>query len=405
MATRQIGGLRRLPGAVYLLLATLAALHGSAAGKYASPYCPTTGDCSCNFIETDHEFDCPPVEPDISVRIKPNERVHIDCPTNKDNVYERLPRMQLGNIPMVRIQKCPTPAGGTAYMAILGRLGMQHTRTLMLSNGGSALVRQHLTGLVELERLIIQKNHLTELPDDLFADVRNLTWLNMRSNTVHLTVNLFRDLEQLEYLELGYNSIKSLRPGMFHSQRRLRSLNLWGNSLRYLTQAELEGLASVQDLDLSGNDLETMEVGVFDGMAGLNNVHLSSNPLRALPDGLLAHTKNLTRFMLTNNRVAMETLPARLFAELPALERVEVVCGLERLPGDLFAGTVNVTNVTLAGNLLSTLPVEIFRGLRRLLELDLSGNQLVQLEDGMFDSLEALVVLRLSNNRLMTIAE
>lgn len=396
--------------ALLAAIAVLASVVTDTSAKYLNPRCPATDKCSCNFIDTDYEFDCPPFEAEITVHVKPSERVHVDCHTSKDDVYKRLPglqlsTMQLGNISMVRIQNCPTPSGGTPYKAILDQLGVQHARTLMLSNGGNALVRPHLAGLHDLERLIIQKNRLTELPDDLFADVGNLKWLDMRSNSVHLTMNIFRDLGKLEFLELGYNGLKSLKPGMFHNQKQLRYLNLWGNSLKYLTQSELEGLSSVQDFDLSGNDLETMEQGVFDSMTGLSNVHLSLNSFHALPEGLLTHAKNLTRFTLSDNRAVMDTLPAALFADLPMLERVEVSCGLVQLPKDLFARSENIKNITLSENMLSTLPLGIFDGLSRVLDLDLSSNKLTLLEDGIFASLESVIVLRLSNNQLPSLSE
>lgn len=381
-----------------------------ASPKYVKPRCPTNENCSCNFFDKDYEFDCPPFEAEITVHVKPSDSIQVHCHTGKDDVYKRLPdlnlsAMELGNIPSVRIANCPTPSGGMPYKAILGQLHVQHARTLVLSNGGNTLVRSHLAGLHDLERLVIQKSRLTELPDDLFADVGNLTWLDMRSNSVHLTVNIFRDLGKLVYLELGYNGLKSLKPGMFHNQQQLRYLNLWGNSLKYLTQAELEGLSSVQDFDLSGNDLETMEPGVFDTMTGLSNVHLSLNLFTALPDGLLAHAKNLTRFTLSENRAVMDTLPAGLFADLPLLERVEVSSGLVQLPKDLFARSENLKNITLSENKLSTLPLGIFDGLTRVLDLDLSSNKLVLLEDGIFGSLESVLVLRLSNNQLTSLSE
>lgn len=397
----------RRPLLLLLLVAVLiVSTVDNVAAKYANRNCPANMQtCSCNYIDVDYEIDCPPKEPDVSILVKHNGQVQIDCHSDRDTVYANLPLMQLGNITTIRFQKCPSPFGGTSYAAIMKQLGILNARTVLLFFGGSSLVRSHFAGFENLERLVLQKNGLTELPADLFADFKNLAWLNIGSNAVHLPVGIFDSLSKLKYLELGYNSLKSLRPGLFQGQKHLESLNLWGNNLTYLTQAELEGLESVLELDLSANMLETMEVGVFDGLTRLNHVHLSSNPIRELPSGLLAKT-NLSEFALRDNRATMESLPAEFFANLPSMEKVVMEeCGLKALPKGLFANSTMVLKVSFAHNKLEMLEKGVFDGMARLTELDLSSNELTLVEDGIFETQESLKVLRLTDNRLTDISE
>lgn len=384
-----------------LLLSTCLAMPSYNRNRFA---CPATSNCSCNFIESNIEVECPPFEPEITVSLQPTKYVQIECQTSSDRVYEKLPAMQLGNISMVRFKRCPPPSG-SSYHAVLGHLGIGNTRTLFVENGGSSMVRQHFTGFRDLERLHINGKEMSEMPDDLFDDVKQIRWLSLRSNNLDLPVNIFRSLEKLENIELGHNSLTSLTPGIFSNQHQLKNLNLWGNDLRNLTKAELNGVTSIQELDLSANLLESLEAGVFDQMANLTDINLSSNPLVALPEGLFAANQNLTRIRLLNNKVPMLTLPSRLLANLTRLDSVSISCGLSSLPDDLFADSVNVKNITFSGNSLQTLPVGLFVGLVRVLEVDLSKNKLQRLDDGVFEQLEAVRVLRLSQNQLETISE
>lgn len=367
--------------------------------------CPSTSSCSCNFIESDIEVDCPPFDPEITVRVQPKKYVQIECLTTSDKVYEKIPHMHLGNISMVRFKRCPPPPSGSSFHAVLGHLGIRNTRTLFIVNGGSSLVRQHLSGFKELDRLEINGNELSELPADLFDDVNKIRWLSLRSNSLHLPMNIFNSLENLVNLELGYNSLKSLTPGLFRHQLHLQNLNLWGNELKYLTRAELEGVSSIEILDLSANDLESLEAGVFEHLTNLTDINLSSNQLTSLPDGLFVTNLNLTRFRMLENKVAMETLPAGLFANLTLLESVQIKCGLTHLPSNLFEESFNLVNISLAGNQLRTLPKTLFEGLVHMFELDLSENRLQSLDDELFDALEGVHVLRLSGNQLESISE
>lgn len=367
--------------------------------------CPSTPSCSCNYIESDIEVECPPFEPEITVRLQPQKYVQIECQTSNEMVYEKIPPMQLGNISMVRFKRCPPPTGGSSFQAVLMRLGIRNTRTLFIVNSGSSMVRQHLSGFEDLERLNINGNEMSELPEDLFDDVNQIKWLSLRSNNLHLPVKIFRRLEYLENLELGYTSLKSLSPGILSHQYRLKNLNLWGNELKHLTKAELQGVKSIQELDLSANLLETLEAGIFDEMTNLTEINLSSNQLTSLPQDLFANNKILTKIRLLDNKVAIVTLPPRFLANLNQLDSVNIRCGLSTLPNDIFEGSINIKNITFSGNSLQTLPNGLFNGLSRVLELDLSQNELKQLEDGMFESMESVRVLRLSQNRLESISE
>lgn len=369
--------------------------------------CPSTTSCSCTYIFNDYEISCPEIQPSVIVKTAPGEKVEIECMSTDEKVYTKLPEMNLGDVTSVQFRRCPLPMGSSLHR-ILERLGVRRTRTMVfLSYGadlGGSLVRQHLSGLHELQRLVLSGNGLSELPDDLFDDVGNLTWLDLRSNKVHLPVNIFRNLHKLEYLELGYNNLNKLENGIFRNQHNLKHLNLWGNNLQHLTKDSFLGVSSIVELDLSDNKIETLQPDVFEHLTNLTNINLNANRFSSLPTGLFSKNKNLKQIRLMDNRIALESLPSGFLSALPELEEVNIRCNVKSVPGNMFTGSSNIRNVTMASNALTMLPAELFADQTNLLDLDLSDNQLYELPDDILMNTRSLIVLRLSNNQLSKIS-
>lgn len=366
--------------------------------------CPTTTSCSCSYMLNDYEISCPEIDPSVIVKVEPGKYVQIDCMTTDEKVYTKLPEMSIGDITQVQFRRCPLPIGSSIHR-ILDRLGVRRTRSLIfLSYGadlGGSLVRQHLGGLHELQRLVLSGNGLSNLPEDLFDDVGNLTWLDLRSNKVHLPVDIFRNLHKLEYLELGYNNLNGLESGVFRNQHNLKHLNLWGNNLQHLARDSFQGVSSIVELDLSGNNIEILQPDVFEFLNNLTNINLNANRFSSLPIGLFGKNKQLKQIRLMDNRVELETVPSGFLSELPSLEEVNIVrCNMKTVPNDLFRDSPNIRNITMSANALAKLPSGLFADQRNLLDLDFSDNQLYELPDDLFVNTRSIIVLRLSNNQL-----
>ncbi|XP_036324422.1 protein toll [Rhagoletis pomonella] len=363
--------------------------------------------CQCSTMPSRFEIQCPPMDfnQKFTLQISPGEHVQIECDRVDAREYSLLPRMSIGVSKIVQIRHCPLP-GHTPIARLFEHLGITKVNYLMFESGelGANLTRHHLSDLENLAHLRFSSNSLTHMPEDLFADLRNLNWLDLRSNNVNLTEKLFEPLKSLTFLELGHNNLKTLPKGIFKNQQKLLHLNLWGNQLRNLTKDVFEDATALTDIDLSANNIETFAPDVFQPLTNLSSIYINANHIRDLPYGLFANNKNLTEFRLINNRVALISLPSGLFANLPHLKDVRLTCELEAVPEDLFKNSTKLTNLTMKENMLTTLPAKLLFDQPELYDLDLTHNRLQTLPDGLFQNTRNLVELRLSHNQLTEIS-
>lgn len=365
-------------------------------------------DCECS-PGTEFEVTCPRNHTNIAVRVEPHTqnavRVEIECHIiGDDKVYGLLPDLNIGNTDSVKFKWCPMPIG-TSVKGIMDKLGIQRVQTLTFSSRSDVtLVRQQLRGLDTLRNLRFN-GPISHLPEDLFDDLANITSLELRSSKVHLPEKIFQNLRELEFLELGSNNLSKLEAGVFRNQNKLKRLNLYSNNLKNLTKESFMGATSITDLDISANDIEILQSDLFENFVNMTNINLNGNRFIKLPEGLFRLNKNLVKIRLMNNRVDLKTLPNGFLAHLPHLDEVIIRCNVQTLPDDFLIESVNVRNITLEWNALTTLPERIFDSQNELLDLNLSFNNLTTLPDLLFNNTKKLLVLRLSHNQLHEISQ
>ncbi|XP_030369790.1 protein toll [Scaptodrosophila lebanonensis] len=364
--------------------------------------------CLCSRSMSEYEIYCPPntYNPKFKLTIRSGSNVQIECNLTDASEYKSLPKLSIGQIDGVQIQRCPLP-GYTPIAGILDHLGIESPKMLIFesNNLGVNLTRKHLDRLHNLKRLRFTSRRLTYIPFDFLSDLRNLSWLDLRSNIVELPAHLFDNLTSLEFLELGSNNLQQLPHGLFRNLHKLQHLNLWSNQLRNLTRHDFEGAASVLDVDLSANGIEHLPRDVFAQFTELNVINLSANRFHSLPEGLFEHNKKLKQVRLLNNRVSMPTLPPRLFANLPELHTLSLRSDLETLPADLLDHSTQLVNLSLTNNYLNMLPAGLFKHQVNMLSLNLRRNRLTHLPDMLFDHTENLVDLNLADNLLTEISK
>jgi len=320
--------------------------------------------------------------------------------------YRQLPgKVRIGEVDRVQMRRCMLP-GHAPVASILDYLGIVSPKTLIFEsdNLGMNITRQHLDHLHSLKRFRFTTRRLTHVPANLLTNMRNLSHLELCANIEEMPSHMFDGLENLEFIEFGGNKLRQMPRGIFSKMPKLKHLNLWSNELHNLTKHDFEGATSVVGIDIHGNGIEQLPHDVFTYLTNLTDINLSANVFRSLPEGLFEHNKHLVEVRLMNNRVKLDTLPSRLFANQPELKILRLRADLETLPGDLFEHSTQITNISLEDNLLSTLPANLLEHQVNLLSLDLSNNKLTHLPDSLFENTINLEELRLENNFLTDIS-
>ncbi|XP_065079963.1 protein toll-like [Ochlerotatus camptorhynchus] len=362
-------------------------------------------DCSCMYAITDYEIQCPVVNPEITVKIKPQAYAQVQCYDRHD--LHALPALKSGNTTQVKVIHCPLPED-KSIMQLVSFLGVENVKDFWYQNYGRSLgmriMRPHFEGMQGLEKLYLSAG-VDYIQPDLFADLTNLKWLILRGNNLKRLASVFDNLTELVILELGANQITELEAGLFCKQGKLRHLNLWHNELRTVTKETLRGVELLEELDLSVNLLESIEVDVFAQLMELSALNIGFNQLRSIPAGLLAENHKLKEFKFINNRVPIDVLPGDLFSNHPELKTVIVSrSGLSQVPGSLFYGSTGIKQIDLSYNRLGLLPGKLLRDQHWLQEVNLSFNELEVIPEELFENTAELVSLDLSFNRLRNLS-
>ncbi|KAM4632371.1 vasorin [Discoglossus pictus] len=187
------------------------------------------------------------------------------------------------------------------------------------SNQLSEISAETFQGLSRLERLYLNENRIQTIHPDAFKDLESLLELKLRSNQL-IAPPVFT-LPQLLLLDLSYNVIPAIQPGVFNADN-IETLRLAGLGLKEVPKEILSGLKNLHELDISDNQLDKMPPGLrgltklniagnvgisqlqaddFFGLSGLQEVDLSRLSLRTLPKGLFKTTLRLHTVSLAQN--------------------------------------------------------------------------------------------------------
>ncbi|KAJ2947654.1 hypothetical protein O0L34_g17457 [Tuta absoluta] len=369
--------------------------------------CPSNPNCVCGgtlAVELNCNIDGRRVE----INLLPNTYINIKCINTTNLDYKKLPKCANyeNTFKSVSFKDCPLPH--TSFKDVLTDIGVSRTMALIFQNDKNLsgyFDKKHFTGLQNLTKLLLSVNGMKNLPNNLFEDINQLTWLNIRSYSINLSEELFKPLERLETLEISHNHMTNISSNLFSHLTFLRKLSLWQSNVTWFSKDFFTGVDVLEELDLSSNGLNELPSSIFKPLSKLKKLTLFANKFSSLPQNLFKNNDELETVIILNNDVELRELPKSLFAGLPNLKHIHVQrCGLKKIPQDVFANSAKITNISLAYNEIATLPEAIFNDQINLLELDLSHNNLKSLEPKIFSSLVRLEKLDLSYNSLVKLS-
>lgn len=263
--------------------------------------------------------------------------------------------------------------------------------------------------LVSAERLHLDQNHLSVLPEDV-NKMKNLVHLSVVKNNLNSLPNSIGGLTKLKYLDLHLNNISKLNENIW-KLGRLETLNVASNILENFpeppefmmhvmpAQGFLAGVdSSAIDDENSEEDKDqvtdlrpvalgnhkqrrrsseaatTMKGSVFGLQNSLKYLCLSDNKLTDACIPTIGHLKNILCLNLSYNEIF--EIPQGHLSNLRELSNLFLSGNyLSSLPTEDFDSWAGIRNIHLNGNRFTALPGELSK-LSKLSCLDVGSNSL-----------------------------
>lgn len=244
----------------------------------------------------------------------------------------------------------------TELEQIRGELRLDHYELTDIS------LLKHAKNITELH---LDGNQITEIPKELFSQMKQLRFLNLRSNHLtYLDKDTFKSNAQLRELYLSSNFIHSLERGLFQSLHHLEQLDLSKNRIGRLCDNPFEGLSRLTSLGFAENSLEEIPEKALEPLTSLNFIDLSQNNLALLPK-TIEKLRALSTIVASRNHIT-------------------------RIDNISFKNLPKLSVLDLSTNEISNLPNGIFKQNNQLTKLDFFNNLLTQVEESVFPDVETL---------------
>ncbi|KAK2586085.1 hypothetical protein KPH14_008372 [Odynerus spinipes] len=244
-----------------------------------------------------------------------------------------------------------------------------------------------------LEELLLDANHIRELPKNFFR-LQRLRKLGLSDNEIGRLPPDIQNFENLVELDVSRNDIPDI-PENIKNLQALQIADFSSNPIPRLPA----GFVELRNLTILGlNDMSLAKLPPdFGSLEALQSLELRENLLKVLPESLSKLTK-LERLDLGDNE--LEELPAHI-GKLPALQELWLDHNqLQHLPPEI-GELKTLACLDVSENRLEDLPEKI-SGLESLTDLHLSQNVIETLPDGIGD-LKKLTILKVDQNRLSTL--
>ena len=294
-----------------------------------------------------------------------------------------------------------------------------------------------LSGLTNLETLVLAGNGLRSLPPEELCYLPSLTSLDLSGNQLGSEADLGLSasnckLLRLQHLDLSSNEITTvhsqmlsqrwpqlkslsldsnfirhvedidLGPGYDKDKCSLTNLNLNNNQINILPAALLQKCSDLERLGLANNSLSGLDGGFFDNLKRLSVLDMSGNRLASLDGRLTRDLVSLSDLDLSGNQLSILTASSRIFeAAASTLVKLNLKDNhIKTIEAKVFEPLANLKELDMSVNELAQLDSDTLTGMGRLTHLDLASNDLNNIHEAAFDSVPEVLVLDLSHNKL-----
>jgi len=138
--------------------------------------------------------------------------------------------------------------------------------------------------LTSLKTLDVSNNKIGTLPVECAKNWRNLSWLEMRANTLFMLPNEVEQLYSLSYLGVKQNQLEYL-PDTLCNNSRLKRLHVDENKLQVISK-DLSQLSLLEQFTMEKNNLDILpvDIGLCENLAVLK---VEDNPWRSPPPEIM----------------------------------------------------------------------------------------------------------------------
>ena len=272
--------------------------------------------------------------------------------------------------------------GGTLYQlsdADFQDLPLKSIHTLEITNTPLRELNNNVfASFLNLQQLNLRNNKIGTIERLAFAGLPKLKTLDLSNNHLQspASSDLLHPLEQIVEIDLSNNEIINFPNGFFSQLPVLHKLNIGNNSISNLRGTSFKGARNLRKFLSPHCQISTLENDFFASINSIDTLDLSYNQFRSLPNnGIFTLLHSLRNLTLTGN-------------------------GISALVEEQFVG-LNLDNLDLSGNKLSTINPNAFRYMPGLRRLDLSNNSLQNIPSYLFQPIaQSLYLLRISHNKL-----
>ncbi|XP_008288209.1 immunoglobulin superfamily member 10 [Stegastes partitus] len=161
-----------------------------------------------------------------------------------------------------------------------------------------------------VERINLGYNSITVLRENDLSGLENLELLMLHSNTIHsMEDRAFQDLKSLQVLKMSFNKVKEINKETFKGLSSLLRLHIDHNHIEFISPEAFYGLTNLQLVHLEGNHLQQLHPDTFVTLrhsqifkvSSVRNIHLSDNLLATLPADIFSGCSQLENLFLHGN--------------------------------------------------------------------------------------------------------
>lgn len=145
--------------------------------------------------------------------------------------------------------------------------------------------------------------HLGSIP----AVPENTTVLDLRFNKIRtVEPGIFSKLKNLHTLLLNDNLINSVKDGTFKGLNQLKHLYLYKNKIKEIEERAFDGMPKLEQLYLHYNKIEKIRPNVFGKLHNLQRLFLHENKIQHLIPGTFSNLRSLKRLRLDGNALVCD---------------------------------------------------------------------------------------------------